>query len=99
MTTIHQWCKNLQAKDKEYFFNKKEAEEIGSRDCAQKIIKKIFGSKANIAGVSLRDIIHDDRRFNQQGIKNLKNWKLRMGEDLEDVDFSLINEIIRESER
>lgn len=99
MTTIHQWCRSLSDKEREYFFDKKEAATINSQDCAEKIIERIFKSKANIAGVSLRDIIHDNRRFNQPGVKNLKNWKLRMPENLEDVDFSLIREIIRESER
>jgi len=72
---------------------------FNDRDLIESLIYQIFTTKSQIAITSLRDIENDPRRYNLPGTESKDNWSLRMKNNIEDLDLSIIKEIITQTNR
>jgi 4-alpha-glucanotransferase len=101
---IARWWANLDKSDRKKYTQqvrkyKKSKGAPFSKTSLTDVIEIIFASRANIASITLRDLVGDLRRYNTPGTQNLKNWRARSPQDIEDINFGPIEEIIRKTNR
>lgn len=99
LPNVRSWWKELGPKEKSIFIKDNSWQTMSVDDCALEIIKKVFYSKARLAGITMRDLAKDDRRFNKPGTISKSNWRNRLKTPTDEVDFTLIKKIIDESNR
>lgn len=100
LDSLPNWWRHLRSNRKKIFTRQFDGSSPSTFDEEiDELIKLVFESQAAIASVTLRDLGHDLRRYNHPSYKNPTDWRLRMGVEIEKMDFSKMKKIILESNR
>lgn len=107
--TLAAWWKKLPHDERRIYFKKmkgitrKKARRKKIRipldQMTKEMISLVFCSHSQIASVSLADLTGDMRRYNKPGEKNRTNWKVRCRVPTNEIDFSFLKEIIKQTGR
>ena len=100
MESLPSWWSKLKQSRKEIFYRQLDEKPAQTpEDQVYQLTHLLFNSEACVASITLRDLSFDERRYNKPGQKNSQNWTTRMHKNLEEVDFTRIEDIIAKSNR